>query len=222
MQEEESPCRPERAHARKARYKEVFSAVKGVSRPQRRTESVAITFDERDVEVILHPHDDALVVTMQIANFRTQKILIDNGSSANILFWDAFIKMSIDPDRLHPALMPLKGFTGDVVHPASVITLSILVGMAPKTATTMIDFLVVKAPSSYNAILGHLTLNSLKALTSTFHPKVKFPTDSGVGEIRGEQVLAQECYDRGMRHEPRVVAAIEAPKEAPMLGLPLS
>ncbi|XP_041025334.1 uncharacterized protein LOC121265714 [Juglans microcarpa x Juglans regia] len=157
---------------------------------------------------------------MQIANFQTRRILIENGSSANILFWDAFIKMGIDLDRLRPAPMPLKGFMGDVVHLAGAITLSILAGMALRTATTMTDFLVMKASSSYNAILGRPTLNSLKAMTSTFHLKVKFPTDSGVSEIRGEQILAQECYDREMRHEARVVAAIEAPKEAPTPGLP--
>ncbi|XP_041026886.1 uncharacterized protein LOC121267075 [Juglans microcarpa x Juglans regia] len=112
----------------KARYKEVFNAVKGVSRLQRRTGGVAITFDERDAKGILHPHDDALVVMMQVANFRTQRILIDNGSSADILFRDAFIKMSINPDRLRPALMPLKGFTGDIVDPIGVITLSISAG----------------------------------------------------------------------------------------------
>ncbi|XP_040998159.1 uncharacterized protein LOC121244202 [Juglans microcarpa x Juglans regia] len=208
------PHRRPKGHAPGKRITEVFSAKRDVSRLQRRVGGVAITFDQRDEEDILHPHDDALVVTMQVVNFRTQRILIDNGSSADILFWDTFIKMGINPDRLHPAPMPHEDFTGDVVHPVRVITLSILAGRAPRTATTMSDFLVVKAPSSYNVILGRLTLNSLKAMTSTFHLKVKFPTNSGVGEIHDKQVLPQECYDKEMRHEARVVAATEVPEES--------
>ena len=33
-----------------------------------------------------------------------------------------------------------------------------------------------------------------KAATSTYCLKVKFPTDNGVGEVKGYQVLARECY----------------------------
>lgn len=47
-----------------------------------------------------HSHDAALVVTLSIANYTTQKILVDNGSSTNILLWDAFTKMGIDLNLL--------------------------------------------------------------------------------------------------------------------------
>ena len=55
-------------------------------------------------------------------------------------------------------------------------------------------FLVVNCLSAYNAILGRSTLNSWKAVTSTYHLMIKFPTDYGVGELRGNQVAARECY----------------------------
>ncbi|XP_040987764.1 uncharacterized protein LOC121235480 [Juglans microcarpa x Juglans regia] len=113
-----------------------------------------ITFEARDEEGILHPHDDTLVVTMQVANFKTRRILVDNGSSVDILFWEAFMKMRISPDRLRLAPMQLKGFTGDVVQPMGAINLSILAGKAPRAVAIMSDFLVVKAPSSYNAYWG--------------------------------------------------------------------
>ena len=56
------------------------------------------------------------------------------------------------------------------------------------------DFLVVDCPSSYNVIIGRLTLNCWKAATSTYYFKVKFPTKNGVGEVKGDQVLTRECY----------------------------
>lgn len=89
--------------------------------------------------------------------------------------------------------MSLKRFTRDVVWPVDTITFSVLATKARNTATTMIDFLVVKAPSSYNTILGRLTLNRLRAVMSTYDLKMKFLTTVGVGEVQGEQVLTQEC-----------------------------
>ena len=53
---------------------------------------------------------------------------------------------------------------------------------------------MVNCPSSYNVIIGRPTLNRWKAATSTYCLKVKFPTDNGVGEVRGDQILARECY----------------------------
>ena len=57
-----------------------------------------------------------------------------------------------------------------------------------------LDFLIVDCPSSYNVIIGRPTLNRWKLAMSTYCLKVKFPTDKGVGEVKGDQVLARECY----------------------------
>ena len=53
---------------------------------------------------------------------------------------------------------------------------------------------MVDCPSSYNVIIGRPILNCWKAITSTYCLKVKFPTKNGVGEVKGDQVLARECY----------------------------
>lgn len=69
-------------------------------------------------------------------------------------------------------------------------------------------FLGGQGPSSYNAILGHPTLNSLRPVTSTYHLKMKFPTNLGVGKVRDEQVIALECYAQELRHEVKVAATV--------------
>ena len=74
------------------------------------------------------------------------------------------------------------------------MTLTVTVGMYPKQLTRQLDFLVVDCPSSYNVIIGRPTLNKWKSAISTYCLKVKFPTENGVGEVRGDQVLARECY----------------------------
>ena len=72
--------------------------------------------------------------------------------------------------------------------------LTVIVGTYPAQLTCQLDFLVVNCPSSYNVIIGRPTLNKWKAATSTYCLKVKFPTDNGVGKVKGDQVLARECY----------------------------
>ena len=42
--------------------------------------------------------------------------------------------------------------------------------------------------------MGRPALNRLRVATSTYYLKVKFPTTHGIGEIRGDQVLAREFY----------------------------
>lgn len=58
--------------------------------------------------------------------------------------------------------------------------------------TRQLDFLVVDCPSSYNVIIGRPTLNQWKSATSTYCLKVNFPTENGVGDVKGDQVLARE------------------------------
>lgn len=102
--------------------------------------------------------------------------------------------MGIDVAPFLPAPMPLKGLPGEIVQPVGMITLYVFVGSPPRTTLVMVDVLVMRASSLYNAIIGHPTLNKLEAITSTYHLKVKFPTAQGVGEIRGRQILMRECY----------------------------
>ena len=69
-----------------------------------------------------------------------------------------------------------------------------MAGLYHPRITKQLNFLVVDSPSSYNVIIGRPTLNWWKAATSTYCLRMKFPTEHGVREIRGDQVLAQECY----------------------------
>jgi hypothetical protein len=153
-----------------------------------------ISFSEDDARGIHQPHDDALVVTMTIAGFITRRVLIDNGSSADIIYLPAYQQMRIDKDRLRPIDIPLVGFTGDKVKPSRVVTLIIEAGTFPKQARASVEFLVVDCPSAYNVIIGRPTLNKLKAVTSTYHLLVRFPTEHGIGELKGDQATTRECY----------------------------
>ena len=88
----------------------------------------------------------------------------------------------------------LVGFGGTKVYPLGAVTLPVTVGDYPQQITRDITFLVIDCLSTYNAILGRPTLNLWKAVTSTYQLMIKFPIEYGVGEVRGDQVAARECY----------------------------
>ena len=102
--------------------------------------------------------------------------------------------MKLDEKRLQPFDSPLVSFNGDRVYPKGIVTLTVIVGTYSRQLTRQLDFLEVDCPSSYNIIIGRPTLNRWKATTSTYCLKVKFPTDNGVGEVKGDQMLVRECY----------------------------
>ena len=131
---------------------------------------------------------------LNIEGFNTKRILVDNGSSADIIYLPAFQQLKLDPKRLRPFESPLISFSGDKVYPRGIVTLTVTVGTQPRPLTRQLDFLVVGYPSSYNVIIGRPTLNRWKAATSTYCLKIKCPTDNRVREVRGDQILARECY----------------------------
>ena len=93
-----------------------------------------------------------------------------------------------------PANTPFIGFGGTKVHPLRTVTLSITIRDYPQQITKDVTFLVINCSFVYNAILGRPTLNLWKAVTSTYHLMIKFPTEYEVREVRGDQMVARECY----------------------------
>ena len=154
----------------------------------------AITFTDEDAGRIHHPHDDAIVITLLIANYTTRRVLVDNGSSADILYYPAIQQMRLGRDQLRPVCSPLVGFGGMKVQPVGTITLPVVVGSYSQQIANEVNFLVVDCSSFYNAIIGRPTLNRWKAVTSTYHLSVKFPTEYGVGQVQGDQLAVRECY----------------------------
>ena len=138
------------------------------------------------MERVHHPHDDAIVITLLIADYTTKRVLVDNGSSANILYYPTFQQMRLGRDQLCPVNSPLVGFDGMKVQLVGTITLLVVVGAYPQQVARDVNFLVVDCLSSYNAIIGKPTLNSWKAVTSTYHLLVKFPMEHWVGQVQGD------------------------------------
>jgi len=99
------------------------------------------------------------------------------------------------------------------------VTLTITVGTYLKQLTRQLDFLVMDCPSSYNVIIRRPTLNQWKSTMSTYCLKVKFPTKNGVDEVKGDQVLARECYQAVLATKQNHTWMIEEKEEDKMEAL---
>ena len=94
---------------------------------QRRTDR-DMTFSEEDARGVKQPHDDPLVIILTIEGFNTRRILMDNGSLADIIYLSAFQQLKLDPRRLRPFNSPLVNFSRDRVYPKGIMTLMVTVG----------------------------------------------------------------------------------------------
>ena len=102
--------------------------------------------------------------------------------------------MRINKELLRPVNVLLIGFGGMKVLPIGTISLPVVVGSYPQQINKEVNFLVVDCSSSYNAIIGRLTLNNWRAAISTYHLSVKFSVEYSIGEVQGDQLAARECY----------------------------
>jgi hypothetical protein len=57
---------------------------------------ISITFSEADIKLVSFPHIDVMVIIMHIDKWDVTRVLIDNGSQAEILFLSAFDQMGFD------------------------------------------------------------------------------------------------------------------------------
>ncbi|XP_058181264.1 uncharacterized protein LOC131299701 [Rhododendron vialii] len=99
--------------SRASTSRQVLAVGPGSKRP--RTEELPkwmITFTERDLERVQTPHSDALFVTVQIGVHDVKRILVDQGSSAEVMYYDLFKKLDLPESALQPTDVPLIGFNG--------------------------------------------------------------------------------------------------------------
>ena len=85
------------------------------------------------------------------------------------------------------------------VQPLGSIQLVLTLGDPPCQDTTMVRFLIVDTPLAYNMLSGRPSLNAIRFVPSAYHMVIKFPTANGVGMVRGNRLIAKECYLASMK-----------------------
>ncbi|KAL5562596.1 hypothetical protein UlMin_032343 [Ulmus minor] len=97
--------------------------------------------------------------------------------------------------KIEPTTSSLSGFTGDSISSEGILNLPVELGSSPCQHIQAVDFVLVDCPSPYNVIIGRPTLNKIRAVTSTYHLLVKFPTVGGIGILEHRDVFAWSHED---------------------------
>jgi hypothetical protein len=186
-------CHDQRGEMRRAAHlREVFQVQDSpqmAPTPLRKESVEEIVFNNQDLEGVQLPHSDALVITLRIGEFDVKRVLIDPGSSVEIMYESLFKGLGLGKEDLSRTEGPLSGFSGETVIPSGKVTINVRAG----TVSTPTEFFVLNTFSPYNAILGRPWLHRMGAVPSTLHQRLRFPTPQGIMEIRGDQLAAKQC-----------------------------
>ncbi|XP_074374387.1 uncharacterized protein LOC141714787 [Apium graveolens] len=177
-------------NSRKSYAREVCNVNPECPKTHKTSPSLVISFSDDDYSPdIIRGHQDALVITAKIGTNTVKKVLVDNGSSVDILYHHALARMDTGERKLDNTHSPLYDFTRNEVKVVGTIDLPVFFGTLPCQIWKVVKFHIVSATSSYNAILGRTTISALQAITSIPHLKMKFSTKFGVGEMCGDQAV---------------------------------
>lgn len=106
--------------------------------------------------------------------------------------------MKIDESNICRCSTILVGFSGEQKFTIKDITFPIYAG----GVNLYVTFAVLECPSTYNVILGRPWIHEMRAIPSTLHQVIRFPTRWGVKEIKGEQGTSRDCYCNTLRAKP--------------------
>ena len=102
-----------------------------------------IIFFERDANGIRQPYNDPLVIMLAIEGFNTRRVLVDNGSSEDIMYMTTYQQLMLDPKRLRPFDSSLVNFNRDRIYLQGIISLSVIAGTYPTQITNKVDWLSI-------------------------------------------------------------------------------
>ncbi|XP_057444074.1 uncharacterized protein LOC130736249 [Lotus japonicus] len=159
----------------------------------------------------IKPHlDDPIVISLRVNQLTVQRVLLDQGSSADIIYGGAFARLGVGEGNLTPYEGTLVGFAGEQVWVKGVLDLDTTFGEEENARSLSVKYLILEAEGSYNMIIGRNTLNHLCAVISTPHLAVKYPLSNGnIGGIVVDQRVTRECYCNAVDRYGKKNASVE-------------
>ncbi|CAL5392905.1 unnamed protein product [Camellia sinensis] len=122
-----------------------------------------VSFTEADLDMVQHPHNDALVVTLKIGKCHVRRILIDQDSSCDIMYVRCYKELGLHQDNLKQSDSLMVRFNGTLTWPLEATNLEVP------------------------------WLHAMKVVLSTLHQLLRFPTEQGIEVVKGDQVQVKNC-----------------------------
>nr|XP_023900487.1 uncharacterized protein LOC112012326 [Quercus suber] len=167
-----------------------------------------LSFSEEDKTGTTQPYDDALMITLRIGDYNVKRVMVDDGSRAEVMYLDLYKGLRLKLKYLMPYSSPLMSFDGKLVIPKDMIRLPIQTG--PEIVE--VNFIVVDTYSPYTTIVGRPWLHTLGAVAFSLHQKVKFPSEDQVLEIYVCQSTARQYMVAAISHRLDTESSASAEK----------
>jgi hypothetical protein len=175
----------------------------------------AIGWDRADHPRIMpNPGGYALVMDPTFVgpanNIRFSKVLIDNGSSINIMYRDTMQKLGVKENMLEPSKTTFHGIVpGLSCAPMGKIRIDVMFGGRDNCRVENLMFEVVDLESPYHALLGRPALAKFMASTHVAYLKMKMPGPKGVITIIGDYKRSMACATAGSNLAETLIIAEE-------------
>jgi len=205
------------AWQRKRERREVFAARMAV--PQYLNWSnTPITFDRDDhPDKVVAPGVYPLIVDPIIVNTRLSKVLMDGGSSLNIIYLETLDLLSINRAQLQRSAGGFHGVVpGKKALPVCRIDLPVCFGPAANFRKETLTFKVVGFRGMYHAIIGHPGYAKFMAIPNYTYLKLKIPGPKGVITVSSSYEHTYGCdvecveYGEAIESSAELASKLEA------------
>ena len=170
--------------------------------------SLVMGFSDEDKIGTIQPHNDALVITLRIGGYNVKRVMVDQGRAVEIMYRDLYKGLNLKAKDLMPYISPLVSFEKKIIIPKGQVRLPV----QTSSEVVEVDFIVVDAYSPYTAIVARPWLQTLGAVSSNLHQKVKYPSDGQIKEILGDQAMVRQCMVAAIQHKPETESSVRGEK----------
>jgi len=144
-----------------------------------------LTFTEEEIPSEGRGHNKALHILVKCMNHFISRVLVDNGSSLNVMLKATMNKLHGEGIHLRPSTMVVRAFDGSKREVIREVKLPVQVG----PCTFQIVFQIMDILSAYSCLLGRPWIHTVGVVPSTLHQKLKFVIDDKLIIVSGQEDL---------------------------------
>jgi hypothetical protein len=176
-----------------------------------------ITFNQGDhPDRVPSPGKYTLIIDPIIGNVRLTKVLMDGGSSLNIIYAETLGLLQINLSMIWAGAAPFHGIIpGKHVQPLGQLDLPVCFGTPSNFRKETLTFEVVGFQGTYHTVLGRLCYAKFMAVPNYTYLKLKMSGPNGVITVGSTYRLAYECdvecveYAEALAESEALIANLE-------------